>query len=105
MHFLGYNFSTDALSSANVVKTWHRILEAFKFGFAYRPYLGDPDFDSNVEKVSFHQHQHQHHHHHHHHYHYHYHHHHHHHHQSVHAGRKYTIVVPGIYVRTTTEEL
>ena len=26
--------------------------EAFKFSFAYQPYLGDPDFDSSVEKVN-----------------------------------------------------
>ena len=48
----GFNFSQDALSSENIVKTWHRILEAFKFAYAHRPALGDPDFDSTVEEVS-----------------------------------------------------
>ena len=30
------------------------MVEAFKFSFAYQPYLGDPDFDSSVDKVSSH---------------------------------------------------
>ena len=36
------------------------MLEAFKFSYAYQPYLGDPDFDSSVEKVSFLHHHHRH---------------------------------------------
>ena len=46
----GFKFSPDSISAQNVVLTWHRIIEAFKFAFAYRPFLGDPEFFPEVEK-------------------------------------------------------
>ena len=49
--YLGFKFSPDSISANNVVQTWHRIIEAVKFGYAYRPFLGDPDFHPEVEEV------------------------------------------------------
>jgi len=49
----GYNlkspFGNDVNSS---VLTYHRIIEAFKFSYALRSWLGDPDFNSQIDKVS-----------------------------------------------------
>jgi gamma-glutamyltranspeptidase len=49
--YLGFKFTPDSISANNVVQTWHRIIEAVKFGYAYRPFLGDPDFHQEVEVV------------------------------------------------------
>ncbi|XP_028396634.1 glutathione hydrolase 1 proenzyme-like [Dendronephthya gigantea] len=46
----GFKFTADSISPSNVILTWHRIIEALKFGYAYRPYLGDPEFYPEVEK-------------------------------------------------------
>ncbi|XP_072022773.1 glutathione hydrolase 1 proenzyme-like [Amphiura filiformis] len=46
----GYNLSPDSVTSNNIGLTYHRIAEAFKFGFAKRARLGDDDFE-DVEGV------------------------------------------------------
>ena len=52
--FIGYNFSRADLDLNNHNKsalTLHRIIEAFKFGFARRSDLADPAFEPNVTEV------------------------------------------------------
>ena len=44
----GYNFGTDNFG----VLSYHRIIEAFKFAYAQRLHLGDPDFNSTIDEVS-----------------------------------------------------
>ena len=51
--FLGYNMTSESRdSTANSSLTYHRIIEAFKFGFSWRARLGDPAFNSDMNEVS-----------------------------------------------------
>ena len=35
------------------VRTYHRIIEAFKFAYKYRSMLADPDYETGVNKVRY----------------------------------------------------
>ncbi|XP_066018957.1 glutathione hydrolase 1 proenzyme-like [Pocillopora verrucosa] len=46
----GYNMTSSAFKDKkSSVLTYHRIIEAFKFSYAWRSLLGDPKFNSNIE--------------------------------------------------------
>ena len=50
---LGYNMTSSSFRDVNSsVLTYHRIIESFKFSYAWRSRLGDPWFDSRINKVS-----------------------------------------------------
>ena len=54
LYFIGYNMTSSARDGTNAsVLTYHRIIEAFKFGYAWRSRLGDPAFnmDKNISEV------------------------------------------------------
>ena len=52
-YFIGYNMTSSARDGTKAsVLTYHRIIEAFKFGFAWRSRLGDPAFNKSIDKVS-----------------------------------------------------
>ena len=44
--------SSDRDDVDSSVLTYHRIIESFKFSYAWRSRLGDPKFDSSIDKVS-----------------------------------------------------
>ncbi|KAK9760582.1 hypothetical protein K7432_015257 [Basidiobolus ranarum] len=44
----GYDLPTDKLSDLNL----HRVIESFKYGYAQRTSLGDPDFANTTAKIS-----------------------------------------------------
>ena len=47
---VGYNMTSSAFKDKkSSVLTYHRIIEAFKFSYAWRSLLGDPKFNSNIE--------------------------------------------------------
>lgn len=51
-YLVGYNMTgTDRKDLNSSVLTYHRIVEAFKFAYAYRALLGDEDF-WDVDEVS-----------------------------------------------------
>ena len=43
--------SESRASTANSSLTYHRIIEAFKFGFSWRAHLGDPAFNNDTSEV------------------------------------------------------
>ena len=54
LYFQGYNYNikpSHLQGLNNSVLTYHRIVEAFKFAYAYRVLLGDQDF-ANVTEVA-----------------------------------------------------
>ena len=47
--FKGYNMTSSARDGTEAsVLTYHRIIEAFKFAYARRGRLGDPEFNKNI---------------------------------------------------------
>ena len=49
--YTGYQFDSNSFSSTDVkTLTFHKMIEAFKFAYAKRAYLGDEDF-VNVNEV------------------------------------------------------
>ena len=55
IYLKGYSFTADDLKDDNkAITTYHRIIEAFKFGYAQKTKSGDPEFmdKERVEKVS-----------------------------------------------------
>jgi len=52
LYFIGYNMTTSARKGRDAsVLTYHRIIEAFKFGYAWCSRLGDPAFNMD-KKIS-----------------------------------------------------
>ena len=43
--------SESRANDANSSLTYHRIIEAFKFGFSWRARLGDPAFNNDTNEV------------------------------------------------------
>lgn len=52
LDFSGYNMTSESrANAANSSLTYHRIIEAFKFGFSWRARLGDPAFNNDTNEV------------------------------------------------------
>ena len=49
----GYNFTSENVKTVNSsILTFHRMIEAFKFAYARRTEIGDPDY-VNITDVSY----------------------------------------------------
>jgi len=48
LHFTGYNMTSESRDSP---LTFHRVIEAFKFGYSWRSLLGDPGFNDAMNEV------------------------------------------------------
>ena len=53
VRFTGYNMTSESRDSP---LTFHRVIEAFKFGFSWRALLGDPAFNDGMNEVKERQH-------------------------------------------------
>lgn len=50
----GYNFTSDDINGINnTVLTYHKIIETFKYAYAKRTELGDPNFNNITEVCIF----------------------------------------------------
>ncbi|CAB3987492.1 gamma-glutamyltranspeptidase 1-like [Paramuricea clavata] len=48
----GFRFSSqDIVGDENLVRSYHRIIEAFKFSYAYRALLGDPEYEDGIHET------------------------------------------------------
>jgi gamma-glutamyltranspeptidase len=48
----GFRFSSqDIVGDENLIRSYHRIIEAFKFSYAYRALLGDPEYEDGIHEV------------------------------------------------------
>lgn len=52
--YAGFKLRQNDLDE-NPVRTYHRIIEAFKFAYKYRSMLADPDYEKEVNKVCSHE--------------------------------------------------
>lgn len=53
-HSSGFNFTKeDESPMSSKILTYHRMVETFKFSYAIRPHLGDPDKVPAANKTQF----------------------------------------------------